>query len=83
MDSYEGALSESGELVIPIEEGLITKDHIFASLDEVISGNKKLPDTSQRLTLFKSLGMAMEDLVAAAQAYQRAKAQGVGKEINL
>ena len=83
VDSYEGALSEAGELVIPIEEGVITKEHIFASLDEVISGNKKLPDTSQQVTLFKSLGMAMEDLVAADQAYQRAKAQGIGKEISL
>ena len=83
VDSYDGALAEAGELVIAIEEGVITKDHIFASLDEVVSGKKQIPDTSDRVTLFKSLGMAMEDLVAADMAYRRAKEMGVGVELEL
>ena len=83
VDSYEGALAEAGELVIAIEEGAITSDHIFASLDEIISGKKQVPDTGDRVTLFKSLGMAMEDLVAADLAYRRAREQGVGVELKL
>lgn len=84
VDSYEGALAEAGELVIPIAEGAITGDHIYASLDELVSGKKPAPpDSSTRVTLFKSLGMAMEDLVAADLAYRNAKAQGIGTEIAL
>ncbi len=83
VDSYEGALTEAGELVIPIREGTITCDHIYASLDELVAGKKAVPDTKDRVTLFKSLGMAMEDLVAADLAYRRAKKQGVGTEITL
>ena len=83
VDSYEGALTEAGELVIPIREGSITRDHIYASLDELVAGKKAVPDTKDRVTLFKSLGMAMEDLVAADLAYRRAKQQGVGTEITL
>ena len=83
VDSYEGALAEAGELVIPINEGTITRDHIYASLDELVAGKKEVPDTKDRVTLFKSLGMAMEDLVAADLAYRRAKEQGVGTEIRL
>jgi ornithine cyclodeaminase/alanine dehydrogenase-like protein (mu-crystallin family) len=83
VDSYEGALAEAGELVIPINEGTITSDHIYASLDELIAGKIEVPDTRNRVTLFKSLGLAMEDLVAADLAYRRAKQLGVGTEIQL
>ena len=84
VDSYEGALAEAGELVIPIKEGAINRDHIYASLDELVSGKKSAPpDTASRVTLFKSLGMAMEDLVAANLAYRNAKTKGIGTEINL
>lgn len=83
VDSYEGALAEAGELVMAIEEGVITENHIFASLDEIISGKKQVPDTKNHVTLFKSLGMAMEDLVAADIAYRRAVEQGVGIELKL
>jgi ornithine cyclodeaminase/alanine dehydrogenase-like protein (mu-crystallin family) len=83
VDSYESALAEAGELVIPIREGTITRDHIYASLDELVAGQKEVPDTKDRVTLFKSLGMAMEDLVAADLAYRRAREQGVGTEISL
>ncbi len=84
VDSYEGALAEAGELVIPIKEGAITRDHIYASLDELVSGKKSAPpDAASRVTLFKSLGMAMEDLVAANLAYRNAKTKGIGTEINL
>jgi len=83
VDSYEGALHEAGDIVIPIQEGAITPDHLYASIAELISGAKQPPEDERRTTLFKSLGMALEDLVAADLAYRKAVERGIGQEVKL
>lgn len=71
VDSYEGALSEAGDLMIPLNCGIITNDHIIADLHEIVSrkvvGRKDTCD----ITLFKSVGFALEDLVVATLLYER------------
>jgi alanine dehydrogenase len=71
VDSYEGALSEAGDLMIPLNRGIITNDHIIADLHEIVSrkvvGRKDTCD----ITLFKSVGFALEDLVVATLLYER------------
>ncbi len=81
VDSHEGALKEAGEIVMPIEEGSIQPSHIYATVDELVSGVKPPPDADE-LTLFKSLGMALEDLVAANLAYRKARDRGIGTQVN-
>ena len=81
VDSYEGALKEAGEIVIPLNEGAIQRENVYAAIDELVSGAKPAPDADNRVTVFKSVGMAMEDLVAADLAYKNAKAKGLGTEI--
>jgi len=83
VDTYEGALHEAGDIVIPINEGAITREHIYASIAELVSGAKQAPDDQGKTTLFKSLGMALEDLVAADLAYRKAVDKGIGKEVKL
>ena len=83
VDSYEAALKEPGDIVIPIQEGAIQRESIYASIDELVSGTKPAPDAENQLTLFKSVGMAMEDLVAASLAYRNAKTKGLGTEIKI
>src|SRR5262245_58666624 len=51
VDSYEGALSEAGDIVIPIKEGAITREHLYASIDEIVSGAKAAPDDDSQTTL--------------------------------
>jgi ornithine cyclodeaminase/alanine dehydrogenase-like protein (mu-crystallin family) len=82
VDTYEGALNEAGDIVIPIKEGAITKDHLYATIAELVSEAKPAPD-DRKTTVFKSLGMALEDLVAADLAYRTAVEKGVGKEVKL
>jgi ornithine cyclodeaminase/alanine dehydrogenase-like protein (mu-crystallin family) len=65
VDTYEGALAEAGDLLIPIAEGALTRDHIAADLHEVISCKKNGRTADDEITLFKSLGCALEDLAAA------------------
>ena len=83
VDTYEGALNEAGDIVIPIKEGAITREHLYASIAELVSGSKPAPDDERKTTVFKSLGMALEDLVAADLAYCKAVEKGIGKEVAL
>jgi ornithine cyclodeaminase/alanine dehydrogenase-like protein (mu-crystallin family) len=64
VDTYLAAL-EVGELVIPLQEGTIARDHVVADLHELISGKKQGRRSPQEITIFKSIGCALEDLVAA------------------
>lgn len=83
VDSYEGALNEAGEIVMALKEGAIQRDGIYASIEELVSGAKPAPESDNQLTLFKSLGMALEDLVAADLAYRKARDKGIGAEVNI
>jgi ornithine cyclodeaminase/alanine dehydrogenase-like protein (mu-crystallin family) len=81
VDSHEAALREPGDIVIPLQEGTIQPSSIYASIDELVSGTRPAPEADDRVTLFKSVGMAMEDLVAAHLAYKNAKEKGLGQEV--
>jgi ornithine cyclodeaminase/alanine dehydrogenase len=61
VDDKESILKEAGDILIPIKEGLITEDHIYAELKDLVSGKKigRTPDDS--LTVFKSVGIAIQD----------------------
>ncbi|MDC3239985.1 ornithine cyclodeaminase family protein [Gammaproteobacteria bacterium] len=65
VDTYEGALSESGELINALKEGHIKKEHILSDLRELVLEEKKIRKDSNDITLFKSVGTALEDLAAA------------------
>jgi len=83
IDHHEAALAEAGDLLIPIGEGVITVDHIHAELGEVIAGDKAGRETAEELTLFKSVGVAVQDVAAAAAALKAAREMGLGREIDL
>jgi alanine dehydrogenase len=82
VDSYDAAWAESGDIMIPIDEGAITREHVVAELGEVVLGKKPGRSNAQELTLFKSNGLAFQDAVTAALALERAKAAGVGTEFS-
>jgi ornithine cyclodeaminase len=65
IDTYSAAASEVGELLIPLKEGAITPDHIAADLHELVTGKKQGRRSPEEITIFKSVGCALEDLVAA------------------
>ncbi|HZQ92604.1 MAG TPA: hypothetical protein VFA60_12480 [Terriglobales bacterium] len=65
VDTYAGALAEAGDLLIPIAEGAITRDHVAGDLHEVVSGKQRARRSPDEITLFKSVGCALEDLAAA------------------
>lgn len=71
VDLYESALAEAGELLIPLGNGTITRGHIVADLHEIASAKKRPRASAEDITLFKSVGCALEDLVAAHLIYNR------------
>lgn len=73
VDTYDGALAEAGDLVIPLRSKTISRDHILADLHELASGKKRVRNSAGDITLFKSVGCAMEDLVTAKLVYEKAK----------
>ena len=65
VDHYQGALHETGDLAIPLKEGTIRREDIRAELSELCGGRKQGRNNSGEITFFKSVGHALEDLVAA------------------
>ena len=70
-----------GDFAIPIREGAITKEKMYAELSEVVAGKKKGRTNREEITVFKATGLAMEDIVTAHRVYQLAKEKGIGREI--
>jgi alanine dehydrogenase len=83
VDSKDAALRESGDILLPIAQGLFTADHVRAELGEIVAGRKPGRPGAEEITLFKSLGQAIEDLVAADVAWRRARQAGRGVRVEL
>jgi ornithine cyclodeaminase/alanine dehydrogenase-like protein (mu-crystallin family) len=74
-----GALAEAGALVIPIKEGAFDASHIAGELGDVFGGRIPGRQSASDITIFKSLGMAVEDVAAARLAFDRAAERGLGR----
>lgn len=83
VDSREAALKEAGDLMIPISEGLITPSQIYAELGEIVTGRKAARTNEKDITIFKSQGLAIQDISAASKVYELAVKKGVGKQLTL
>jgi alanine dehydrogenase len=73
VDTHPGALAEAGDILIPMAEGLITSEHVVSDLHQLVT--RKRPGRANRgeITIFKSVGCALEDLVAAELVEQAAR----------
>ena len=79
-DSKEAALSETGDLLIPIKEGIITEEDISGSLGDVINGTLKGRENDEEIIVYETVGVAAQDLVASKVIYDKAVAAGIGTE---
>jgi len=83
VDSRDAALVEAGDIVLAIGDGAIDSSHIKAELGQVIAGAASGRSAGDRVTIFKSLGLAVEDVAAAHLAYQRAVERNVGQDLQV
>jgi alanine dehydrogenase len=70
-DCYESLFNEAGDFLIPKKEGALTDHHVKAELGEVLEGIKKGRESNKEITIFKSLGIAAEDIFSAWHIYQK------------
>jgi ornithine cyclodeaminase len=83
VDRRESALNEAGDVLIPLREGKITAEHIVAELGEVIVGKAQGRRSAEELTVFKSLGLSVEDVASAAFIAREARRRGVGQTVRM
>lgn len=83
VEAREAALEETGDLIIPIEQGAITSDSLYAELGEIVNGDKMGRESDAEITVFKSVGLAAMDVVIAKALYDRALQLGVGQRVSL
>jgi ornithine cyclodeaminase len=83
VDRRESTLNESGDYLRAVEERGVGPDHILAELGELLAGTHPGRRDETQLTVFKSLGIAVEDLAAAVLCVERARERGLGTEVDL
>jgi ornithine cyclodeaminase len=77
-DHKETALSETGDLLIPIADGLITEDDIQGSLGDVIDGRIAGRESDDEIIVYETVGVGSQDLMAAKLIYEKAIEAGIG-----
>ena len=83
VDRRESALNEAGDYLLAAKEGLIDADSILAEIGELLIGTKHGRNSVNEITLFKSLGLAIEDVACAEYLYQKALSQDFGGWVSL
>lgn len=83
VDHRESALEETGDLIIPIQRGLMTDTDIHAELGEIVAGTALGRTSAGQVTLFKSVGVAIQDLAAGARVLEEAQARDLGQVVRL
>ena len=78
VDRRESTVNESGDYLMAVQEGVIGPDHIRAELGEILIGKAKGRTSREEITLFKSLGLAVEDLASAQFLFGEARRRGTG-----
>lgn len=81
VDSYSASLEEAGDLLQPIRAGLFDESHIHAELGEIVLGRKPGRESNDEITYFKSVGVAVQDAMAAQVALENARKMNIGKEV--
>ena len=73
VESMEAALEETGDLKVPLEEGIITERSLHGELGDIVSGKISGRDDEEEVTVFKSVGLAIVDIVVAQYFYKKAQ----------
>jgi ornithine cyclodeaminase len=81
VDSKDAVLAESGDLIIPISQGLFDESVISGELGQLVAGRIEGRTSDEEITVFKTVGIGVQDVVTAGEIYNRAVATGAGTEI--
>jgi len=82
VDARDAAMEEAGDIIQPIERGLMSLDHIHAEIGEIVLGRRKGRTSPHQVTFFKSVGVAVQDVMAARLALQMAAKLSLGRQVD-
>ncbi len=82
VDSRAASLEEAGDLIIPMRIGFFDVSHIYAELGEIVLGRKKGRESAEQITYFKSVGLAVQDAMAAQLAFENARKMNLGQDVS-
>jgi ornithine cyclodeaminase/alanine dehydrogenase len=83
VDSIEAALSEAGDIIIPLKNGVIQRKNIWAELGEIVTGKKPGRTSNEEKTFFKSVGLGIQDAAVAMLVFKKAQSLGLGTNFDL
>jgi ornithine cyclodeaminase/alanine dehydrogenase-like protein (mu-crystallin family) len=83
VDQREAALIEAGDLLHSLAQGVIAGPETWIELGDLVAGKQAIHSHEQEITVFKSVGLGVQDVAAALQLYQRARAMGIGVEVDV
>ncbi|MCP8615932.1 ornithine cyclodeaminase family protein [Salirhabdus salicampi] len=83
VEAKDAALEETGDLQVPIREGLFNESDIYSELGKVVAGDYPGRESEREITLFKSVGLAVVDIVVARYIYDKAKVRNIGTKLHL
>ena len=81
VDETKAAKEEAGDIVVAVERGLMDWDNLYAEFQEIVAGKKTGRETPEEITLFKSVGLPIQDLAAANCALENARRLGLGTRL--
>jgi len=81
-DSQEAVLSESGDITIPLKEGIITEDDFTGNIGDLINGNLIGRENDDEIIIFETVGIAVQDLITAKSIYDKAVKENIGTHWN-
>jgi ornithine cyclodeaminase len=83
VEAVDAALEETGDLQYPIKEGVLSEDDIHGELGKIVSGELKGRENDEETTVFKSVGLAIVDIVVAKYLYDKAIKNKIGVTVDL
>lgn len=83
VDSHAAIMAECGDILLAIKEGAISEDHVSAEIGEILAGKKPGRTSAGEITLYKSVGIAIQDVAAARLVYQRALEEKAGVRVEI
>jgi alanine dehydrogenase len=83
IDSREASLAEAGDLIIPMNQGIVSESHIYGEIGEIIAGRKPGRASKEEITYFKSVGVAVQDVAAARRILENSGKLSLGTDVEL
>jgi ornithine cyclodeaminase len=83
VDQREAALVEAGDLLQPLAQGVIAGPETWIELGELVAGKYAGRQSAEEITVFKSVGLGVQDVAAALQLYKQARTAGIGVEVEI